>query len=80
VRAIEAETFTGYGGLRQVELPKPQAAKDRMLVHVTAAKFLSLCDGAQYEHLHRVFRAITRDDDSEKSHPALSVQCCPELK
>jgi hypothetical protein len=37
VRAIKAETFTGYGGLRQVELPKPQAAKDRVLVHVTAA-------------------------------------------
>jgi NADPH2:quinone reductase len=37
VRAIEAETFTGYGGLRQVELPKPQPAKDRVLVHVTAA-------------------------------------------
>ena len=37
MRAIEAETFTGYGGLRQVELPKPQAAKDRVLVHVTAA-------------------------------------------
>jgi NADPH2:quinone reductase len=37
MRAIEAETFTGYGGLRQVELPKPQAAKDRVLAHVTAA-------------------------------------------
>jgi NADPH:quinone reductase-like Zn-dependent oxidoreductase len=37
VRAIKAETFTGYGGLRQVELPKPQAAKDRVLVHVTGA-------------------------------------------
>jgi NADPH:quinone reductase-like Zn-dependent oxidoreductase len=37
VRAIKAETFTGYGGLRQVELPKPQAGKDRVLVHVTAA-------------------------------------------
>jgi len=37
MRAIEAETFSGYGGLRQVELPKPQPAKDRVLVHVTAA-------------------------------------------
>ena len=34
---IEAETCSGYGGLRQVELPKPQPAKDRVLVHVTAA-------------------------------------------
>jgi NADPH:quinone reductase-like Zn-dependent oxidoreductase len=31
MRAIEAETFSGYGGLRQVELPKPQPAKDRVL-------------------------------------------------
>ena len=37
MRAIEAETFSGYGGLRQTELPKPQPAKDRVLVRVTAA-------------------------------------------
>jgi NADPH2:quinone reductase len=37
MRAIEAETFSGYRGLRQVELPKPQPAKDRVLVRVTAA-------------------------------------------
>jgi NADPH:quinone reductase len=37
MRAVEAETFSGYGGLRQVELPKPQPAKDRVLVRVTAA-------------------------------------------
>jgi NADPH2:quinone reductase len=35
--AIEAGTFTGYGGLRLVERPKPQPAKDRVLVRVTAA-------------------------------------------
>jgi len=35
--AIEANTFSGYGGLQQVELPKPQTAKDRVLVRVTAA-------------------------------------------
>src|SRR6201982_4032182 len=35
--AIEANTFSGYGGLQQVEWPKPQTAKDRMLVRVTAA-------------------------------------------
>jgi NADPH:quinone reductase len=35
--AIEATTFSGYGGLRRTELPKPQAAKDRVLVRVTAA-------------------------------------------
>jgi NADPH:quinone reductase-like Zn-dependent oxidoreductase len=37
MRAIEAETFSGYGGLRQTELPKPQPVKDRVLVRVTAA-------------------------------------------
>jgi len=37
MRAIEAKTFSGYDGLRQVELPKPQPAKDRVLVRVTAA-------------------------------------------
>src|SRR6201981_297725 len=37
MRAIEAETFSGYGGLRQIELPKPQPVKDRGLVRVTAA-------------------------------------------
>jgi NADPH:quinone reductase len=37
VRAIEAKTFSDYGGLRQTELPKPQPAKDRVLVRVTAA-------------------------------------------
>jgi len=37
MRVIEAKTFSGYGGLRQTELPKPQPAKDRVLVRVTAA-------------------------------------------
>lgn len=37
MRAIEAETFSGYDGLRQIELPKPQPTKDRVLVRVTAA-------------------------------------------
>jgi NADPH:quinone reductase len=35
--AIEATTFSGYGGLRQTDLPRPQVAKDRVLVRVTAA-------------------------------------------
>src|SRR5277367_4405691 len=37
MRAIQAETFSGYGGLRQIEIPKPERAKDEVLVHVTAA-------------------------------------------
>src|SRR5277367_4227720 len=37
MRVIEAESFSGYGGLRQMELPKPQPAKDRVLVRMTAA-------------------------------------------
>src|ERR1700726_1555297 len=35
--AIEANTFSGYAGLRQTELPRPQPARDRVLVRVTAA-------------------------------------------
>jgi NADPH:quinone reductase len=37
MRAIETKTFSDYCGLRQVELPKPQPAKDRVLAPVTAA-------------------------------------------
>src|SRR5277367_6597790 len=37
MRAIEAKDFSGYGGLRQIELPKPLAPKDRVLIRVTAA-------------------------------------------
>ena len=37
MRAIEAKTFSGYGGLHQTELPKPKPAKDRVLVRITAA-------------------------------------------
>jgi NADPH2:quinone reductase len=37
MRAIQAETFSGYGGLRQIELPKPQPIEDRVLVRMTAA-------------------------------------------
>src|SRR5271165_5152860 len=37
MRAVQAENFSGYGGLRQVEVPKPQPAKDRVLVRITAA-------------------------------------------
>jgi NADPH2:quinone reductase len=37
MRAMEAETFSGYSGLRQIELPKPLPAKDKVLVRVTAA-------------------------------------------
>src|ERR1700737_4498967 len=37
MRAIEAETFSGYGELRQGELPKRKSARDRVLVRVTAA-------------------------------------------
>src|SRR6202795_3487022 len=37
MRAIEAKTFSGYDGLRQMELPKPQPAKDKVLVRMTAA-------------------------------------------
>jgi NADPH2:quinone reductase len=37
MRAIEAKTFSGYGGPQQIELAKPQPAKDKVLVRITAA-------------------------------------------
>jgi NADPH:quinone reductase len=37
VRAIEARTFTGYGGLRLTDPPKPQPARDRVLVRLAAS-------------------------------------------
>jgi hypothetical protein len=64
MRAIEAETFSGYGGLRQIELPKPQSAKDRVLVRVTAAgvtprhRWCSL-----FVALATVASCLTRDED-----------------
>jgi NADPH2:quinone reductase len=37
MRAMRAETFSGYGGLKLVELPKPATADGRVLVRITAA-------------------------------------------
>jgi NADPH2:quinone reductase len=37
MRAFKVTSFTGYGALRQTELPRPQPAKDRVLVRVLAA-------------------------------------------
>src|SRR6266702_7610132 len=37
MRAIEAETFSGFGGLRQIVLPKPAVSNGRVLVRLTAA-------------------------------------------
>ena len=37
MRVIVAKTFSGYRRLQQTELARPQPAKDRVLVHVTAA-------------------------------------------
>jgi NADPH2:quinone reductase len=37
MRAIEAMMFSGYSGLQQIELAKPQPAKDKVLVRITAA-------------------------------------------
>jgi NADPH2:quinone reductase len=37
MRVIEAEVFSGIGGLRRIELPQPSPAADRVLVRVTAA-------------------------------------------
>src|SRR6202453_1194196 len=37
MRAIQAKTFSGYRGLQEIELAKPQGAKDKVLVRIPAA-------------------------------------------
>lgn len=37
MRAMRAESFTGYGGLKLVEVPRPRGGDERVLVRVTAA-------------------------------------------
>src|SRR5256712_5220518 len=37
MRAMRADSFTGYGGLKLVDLPKPVVADGRVLVRITAA-------------------------------------------
>src|SRR5437899_9820010 len=37
MRAMRAESFTGYGGLKLVEVPRPGGADGRVLVRITAA-------------------------------------------
>jgi len=37
MRAMRAESFTGYGGLKLVEVPRPSRADGRVLVRITAA-------------------------------------------
>src|ERR1700723_1325639 len=37
MRAIQAKTFSGYDGLQEIELARPQPAKDKVLVRITDA-------------------------------------------
>jgi NADPH:quinone reductase-like Zn-dependent oxidoreductase len=37
MRAMRAESFTGYGGLKLVEVPRPTLGDGRVLVRITAA-------------------------------------------
>jgi len=37
MRAMRAESFTGYGELKLVEVPRPRRADGRVLVRITAA-------------------------------------------
>src|SRR5437660_11235959 len=37
MRAMRAESFTGYAGLKLVEVPRPRRADGRVLVRITAA-------------------------------------------
>jgi len=37
MRAMRAESFTGYGALKLVEVPRPLVTDGRILVRITAA-------------------------------------------
>jgi NADPH:quinone reductase len=37
MRAMRAESFTGYEGLKLIEVPRPRGADGRVLVQITAA-------------------------------------------
>src|SRR4029079_14495309 len=37
MRVMRAETFSGYQGLKLVDLPKPAVTKEKVLVRITAA-------------------------------------------
>jgi len=37
MRAMRAESFTEYGGLKLVEVPRPRRADGRVLVRITSA-------------------------------------------
>jgi NADPH2:quinone reductase len=37
MRAMRAESFTGYGGLKLIDVPRPTLAAGRVLVRITAA-------------------------------------------
>src|SRR5579862_6886782 len=37
MHAIQAKTFSGYGALEQIDSVKPQPAKDKVLIRITAA-------------------------------------------
>jgi NADPH2:quinone reductase len=37
MKAMRAESFTGYGALKLVEVPRPRAAAGRLLVRIKAA-------------------------------------------
>jgi NADPH:quinone reductase-like Zn-dependent oxidoreductase len=53
MRAMRAESFTGYGGLKLVERPKPLLADGRVLVRITAAGVTPL----DHTILNPLFRA-----------------------
>jgi NADPH2:quinone reductase len=37
MRAMRAESFTGYGALKLVEVPRPRVTAGRILIRITAA-------------------------------------------
>jgi len=53
MRAIRAETFSGYEGLKLVELPKPALTNGKVLVRIAAARRHT---AGSYDSLRQVSR------------------------
>jgi NADPH2:quinone reductase len=53
MRAMRAETFTGYEGLKLIDLPKPSVSDGRVLVRMSAAGVIPLDHTILFGHLPR---------------------------
>jgi len=59
MRAMRAETFSGYEGLKLIELPKPSVYKTKVLVRITAAGVTPLDHTIPLRQISRLEGAVS---------------------